>query len=83
MEAGEDRGPREEEEAGNKQLSFSEVLHLLSRQAVLGPTIPRSVRTFVTQFLLMVIMLIVQIIRLLKTCKYHAVLPEPECQYID
>ena len=52
MEAGEDRGPREEEEeAGNKQLSFSEVLHLLSRQAVLGPTIPRSVSTFVTQFL--------------------------------
>ena len=43
MEAGEDRGPREEEEAGNKQLSFSEVLHLLSRQAVLGPTIPRLV----------------------------------------
>ena len=46
MEAGEDREHREEEEeGGNKQLSFSEVLHLLSRQAVLGPGIPRSVNS--------------------------------------
>ena len=45
MEADEDRGHREEEEAGNKQLSFSEVLHLLSRQAVLGSGIPRSVKS--------------------------------------